>query len=64
MTHDSENWEQLQELFHLAAVTREEDRERVLTERCPAPRLRRRVMAISEAPTLRAKRRHPEVRLF
>jgi serine/threonine protein kinase/tetratricopeptide (TPR) repeat protein len=46
MTHDSEHWEQLQELFHLAEVTREEDRERVLTEKCPDPRLRHRVMAI------------------
>jgi len=46
MTHDSENWEELQELFHLAEVTREEDREQVLTERCPDPWLRDRVMAI------------------
>jgi serine/threonine protein kinase/tetratricopeptide (TPR) repeat protein len=46
MTPDSEHWEQLQELFHLAEVTRDEDRERVLTEKCPDPRLRQRVMAI------------------
>ena len=46
MTPDSEHWEQLQELFHLAEVTRDEDRERVLTEKCPDPRIRQRVMAI------------------
>ena len=46
MTPDSEHWEQLQELFHLAEVTRDEDRERVLTEKCPDPQLRHRVMAI------------------
>ena len=46
MTPDSEHWEQLQELFHLAEVTRDEDRERVLTEKCPDPRFRQRVMAI------------------
>lgn len=46
MTDDSENWAQLQELFHLAETTREEDRERVLTERCADVELRERVMAI------------------
>ena len=46
MTPDSEHWEQLQELFHLAEMTREEDRERVLTEKCADPRIRRRVMSI------------------
>jgi eukaryotic-like serine/threonine-protein kinase len=46
MTEDSENWERLQELFHLAETTSEEDRERVLMERCADPGLRRRVMAI------------------
>jgi eukaryotic-like serine/threonine-protein kinase len=46
MTQDSEHWEQLQELFHLAEMTREEDRERVLTQKCPDPRIRRRVMSI------------------
>jgi serine/threonine protein kinase/tetratricopeptide (TPR) repeat protein len=46
MTQDSEHWEQLQELFHLAEMTREEDREHVLTERCSDPQLRERVMAI------------------
>src|ERR1700733_437490 len=46
MTPDSEHWEQLQELFHLAEMTREEDRERVLAEKCPDPGIRRRVMSI------------------
>jgi serine/threonine-protein kinase len=46
MTQDSEHWEQLQELFHLAEMTRAEDRERVLTERCSDPELRERAMAI------------------
>jgi len=59
MTHDSENWEQLQELFHLAEVTREEDRERVLTERCPDPRLRRRVMAIFRGATIESEEETP-----
>jgi eukaryotic-like serine/threonine-protein kinase len=33
-------------LFHLAEVTPEKDRERILAERCPDPQLRRRVMEI------------------
>jgi serine/threonine protein kinase/tetratricopeptide (TPR) repeat protein len=55
MTPDSEHWEQLQELFHLAEVTREDDRERVLTERCPDPRLRERVMSIFRGATIESE---------
>jgi eukaryotic-like serine/threonine-protein kinase len=59
MTHDSENWEQLQELFHLAEVTPEEDRERVLTDRCSDPRLRRRVMAIFRGANIEVEEEAP-----
>ena len=55
MTPDSEHWEQLQELFHLAEVTRDEDRERVLTEKCPDPRIRQRVMAIFRGANIENK---------
>jgi len=34
MALDSDNWQLLQELFHLAEVTPEADRERVLAEKC------------------------------
>ncbi len=51
MTQDAENWELLQELFHLAEVTPEADRERVLQERCPDQDLRRRAMKIFAAAT-------------
>jgi serine/threonine protein kinase/tetratricopeptide (TPR) repeat protein len=49
MTRDAENWQLLQELFHLAEVTPEADRERVLTERCPDVALRQRAMNIFTA---------------
>lgn len=39
MTLDTENWQLLQELFHLAEATPEADRERVLAERCADARL-------------------------
>jgi len=52
MTPDSENWEQLQALFHLAEATAEEDRERVLAERCPDPEIRRRAIAILSAASI------------
>ena len=65
MTHDSENWEQLQELFHLAEATREEDWGRVLMENCSDPELRRRVMAIFRGSRIsRVKRTGPEARLL
>lgn len=51
-TEDAGNWELLQELFHLAEVTPEADREKVLTERCPDPELRRRALRILNASSL------------
>jgi serine/threonine protein kinase len=52
MTQDAENWELLQELFHLAEVTPEADRERVLRERCPDDTLRHRALRIFTAVSL------------
>jgi serine/threonine-protein kinase len=52
MPHDSENWELLQTLFHLAESAPEADRERVLEEHCSDPRLRHRVMAILDGAAL------------
>lgn len=49
MTRDADNWQLLQDLFHLAEVTPAADRERVLAERCPDEDLRRRAMSIFEA---------------
>jgi serine/threonine-protein kinase len=52
MIQDAENWQLLQDLFHLAEVTPEADRDRVLTERCPDPALRERAMKIFTASVL------------
>jgi eukaryotic-like serine/threonine-protein kinase len=52
MTKDADNWQMLQDLFHLAETTPETDRERVLTERCPDEKLRRRAMNIFEAANI------------
>src|ERR1700677_2679450 len=52
MIQDSENWEMLQELFHLAETTPEADRERVLAEKCPDERLRRRALKIFTASSI------------
>ncbi len=49
MTQDSENWQRLQALFHLAEVTPAEDRERVLAAQCTDPELLRRAMTIFNA---------------
>jgi tetratricopeptide (TPR) repeat protein len=49
MTLDSNHWEQLQALFHLAAATPEADRERVLADACPDEELRRLAMEIFAA---------------
>ena len=49
MSLDSDHWEQLQTLFHLASVTAEEDRGRVLAEACPDAELRGRAMALLTA---------------
>jgi len=54
MQPDSENWELLQTLFHLAEVTPAEDLDRVLTERCPDEALRRRTLAIFHASNAEA----------
>ena len=52
MTKDAENWELLQELFHLAETTPEADRERVLTEKCPDENLRMRALKIFTASSI------------
>jgi len=52
MSQDSENWERLQALVYLAEATPEIDRERVLTEQCPDPELRRRTLEILRASSL------------
>ena len=52
MTKDAENWQLLQDLFHLAEVTPEAVREHVLTEKCPDEELRRRVMNIFDAANI------------
>jgi serine/threonine-protein kinase len=46
MITDAENWDQLQELFHLAESTPPDDRERVLAEHCADESLCRRVLEI------------------
>jgi serine/threonine-protein kinase len=46
---DSERWEQLQTLFHLAAETPEADRERVLAAACSDVELRQQALAIFTA---------------
>jgi eukaryotic-like serine/threonine-protein kinase len=51
MTLESENWQLLQELFHLAEATPEADRERVLAEKCADPRLCRRALDLVTAAT-------------
>src|SRR5580692_1168432 len=52
MTLESENWQLLQELFHLAEATPEADRERVLAEKCPDPRLCLRALDLVTAATI------------
>ena len=52
MTQDADNWELLQELFHLAEVTPEADRDRVLSERCPDEQLRSRALKIFDAANI------------
>jgi len=52
MTQDADNWELLQDLFHLAEVTPEADRDRVLAERCPDEDLRSRALKIFLASNL------------
>jgi len=52
MTKNTEDFAFLQELFHLAETTPEADRERVLTERCPDPKLRSRALKIFAGSSL------------
>jgi serine/threonine-protein kinase len=48
---DTDNWQLLQELFHLAEATPEADRERVLAEKCSDEALCRRALEIFKAST-------------
>ncbi len=59
MTLESENWQLLQELFHLAEETPAADRERVLAERCPDPRLRRRALDLVTASSIEVANEPP-----
>lgn len=49
MTLESENWQLLQELFHLAEATPASDRERILAEKCPDELLCQRALALVTA---------------
>ena len=49
MTYESDNWQLLQDLFHLAEVTPAAERERVLAEKCPDVELRRKAMKLFAA---------------
>ena len=59
MTQDADNWQLLQELFHLAEVTPEADRERAMTERCADETLRRRALNIFKASSLEEPAKEP-----
>lgn len=65
MIQDANNWELLQELFHLAEATPETDRERVLEARCPDEELRKRALRIFMASSIeepvKAKPQDPAV---
>ena len=52
MAQDADNWQLLQDLFHLAEVTPAADRERVLAERCLDAELCRRAMDIFNASSI------------
>jgi tetratricopeptide (TPR) repeat protein len=52
MTKDAENFVLLQELFHLAETTPEVDRARVMEERCPDEKMRRRALKIFAASSI------------
>lgn len=49
MKLDTDNWQLLQDLFHLAEVTPEADRERVLSQKCADEELCRRALKIFNA---------------
>jgi serine/threonine protein kinase len=50
--NDTEQWERLQQLFHLLEQTAEADRVRVLDEQCPEQQLRQRILAMIEGANL------------
>ena len=52
MMKDADNWQLLQDLFHLAEATPEAERERVLAEKCPSVELRCRAMKLLDSANL------------
>jgi serine/threonine protein kinase/tetratricopeptide (TPR) repeat protein len=52
MAQDADNWQLLQDLFHLAEATPAVDRKRVLAERCPDAELCRRAIDIFNASSI------------
>ena len=46
MTHDADNWDTLQSLFHLAEEKPSADLDALLAEACPDPELRRRAKVL------------------
>ncbi len=52
MQQDIDDWERLQTLFHLVETASESDRERILSEQCPDPGLRQRVMIMIHGASL------------
>ncbi len=61
---DSQNWEQLQDLFHRAGDAPYEGREQVLADLCPDPRLRQRVLDLLDAASFEPQpRKVPNDRL-
>ena len=59
MKPDTDNWQLLQDLFHLAEVTPEADRERILAEKCPDEEIRRRAMRIFDSSRIDEKEETP-----
>jgi serine/threonine-protein kinase len=49
MSYESDNWQLLQDIFHLAEVTPAAERERVMAEKCPDEELRRKAMKLFAA---------------
>ena len=59
MKLDTDNWQLLQDLFHLAEVTPEADRERVLAQKCADEALCRRAMKIFDSSRIDEKEETP-----
>ena len=59
MKLDTDNWQLLQDLFHLAEVTPEADREHVLAEKCPDEVIRRRAMKIFDSSRIDGSQETP-----